>query len=70
VGVCGEAASDPAAARLLVGLGVDALSLAPALIPKIKETIRNTSKREMEVLAGHAQSLAAAAEVRALPGAG
>jgi len=70
VGVCGEAASDPVAARLLVGLGVDELSLAPALIPKIKDTIRSTSKREMGVLAGKAQMLGAASEVRALPGIG
>jgi phosphocarrier protein FPr len=68
VGVCGEAASDPAAARLLIGLGVDDLSLAPALIPKIKETIRRTSKRAMEDLAKKAQTLGGASEVRALPG--
>jgi phosphoenolpyruvate-protein phosphotransferase/dihydroxyacetone kinase phosphotransfer subunit len=69
VGVCGEAASDPAAARLLVGLGVDELSLAPALIPKIKETIRTISKREMETLAQDAQGLGTAEDVRALAGA-
>jgi phosphoenolpyruvate-protein kinase (PTS system EI component) len=67
VGVCGEAASDPAAARLLVGLGVDELSLTPALIPKIKEAIRAMSKREMQILAADAQELGAASEVRALP---
>ena len=67
VGVCGEAASDPAAACLLIGLGVDDLSMAPALIPKIKDTIRGTSKREMEALAEKAQTLGAASEVRALP---
>jgi len=70
VGVCGEAASDPAAARLLVGLGVDELSLAPALIPGIKDTIRSASKREMEVLAKKAQTLGAASEVRALSSIG
>ena len=70
VGVCGEAASDPAAARLLVGLGVDELSLAPPLIPSIKDTIRSASKREMEVLAKKAQTLDAASEVRALSGIG
>ncbi len=68
VGVCGEAASDPAAARLLIGLGVDELSLAPALIPKIKDTIRSTNKRKMEALAKKAQTLGAASEVRALRG--
>jgi phosphoenolpyruvate-protein kinase (PTS system EI component) len=66
VGVCGEAASDPAAARLLVGLGVDELSLTPSLIPRIKETIRSNRKGEMEALARKAQSLRSASEVRAL----
>ena len=68
VGVCGEAASDPAAARLLVGLSVDELSLTPTLIPKIKEVIRAISKREMQILAADAQELGTASEVRALPG--
>jgi phosphoenolpyruvate-protein phosphotransferase/dihydroxyacetone kinase phosphotransfer subunit len=66
VGVCGEAASDPVAASLFVGLGVDELSLAPAFIPKIKETIRRIKGREMEALAVDAQGLPSAAEVRAL----
>ncbi len=68
VGVCGEAASDPVTAGLLVGLGIDELSLAPALIPKIKERIRTVSRREMEILATDAQNLGAAAEVRVLAG--
>jgi phosphoenolpyruvate-protein phosphotransferase/dihydroxyacetone kinase phosphotransfer subunit len=66
VGVCGEAGSDPAAARLLVGLGVDELSLTPALIPRIKDAIRSTSKSDMEGFARKAQTLRAASEVRAL----
>ena len=66
VGVCGESASDPDAARILIGLGVDELSLTPARIPKIKATIRSTSKQEMEALAAKAMALGSAAEVRAL----
>lgn len=68
VGVCGEAASDPAAACLLVGLGTDELSLNPAMIPKIKDAIRSIGKSKMERIAKKALGLAAAAEVRALPG--
>jgi phosphoenolpyruvate-protein kinase (PTS system EI component) len=45
---------------------VDELSLAPALIPKIKETIRSIDKRETEILAAKAQELSTATEVRAL----
>jgi multiphosphoryl transfer protein len=68
VGVCGEAASDPMAASLFIGLGVDELSLAPALIPKIKESIRRIARRDMQALAAEAQELATATEVRALIG--
>jgi phosphoenolpyruvate-protein phosphotransferase/dihydroxyacetone kinase phosphotransfer subunit len=70
VGVCGEAGSDPLAATLLLGLGVDELSLAPALIPKIKDSIRSSSKAEMEALARKAQTLGNASEVRAFSSAG
>jgi phosphoenolpyruvate-protein phosphotransferase/dihydroxyacetone kinase phosphotransfer subunit len=40
VSVCGELASDPQAAVLLVGLGVDTLSMAPRAIPRVKATLR------------------------------
>ncbi len=66
VGVCGEAASDPAAALLLVGLGVDELSLSPAQIPAIKSAIRANSKDDLKTLAERALKLPSTAEVRAL----
>ncbi len=34
--VCGGLASEPAAAALLVGLGVDELSAVPAVVPQVK----------------------------------
>jgi phosphoenolpyruvate-protein kinase (PTS system EI component) len=40
VGVCGELASDPLAIPLLVGLGVDELSMNPPAIPQAKQIIR------------------------------
>jgi phosphoenolpyruvate-protein kinase (PTS system EI component) len=40
VGVCGELAGDPAAAVLLAGLGVTELSMAPALVPEVKQALR------------------------------
>lgn len=36
VAVCGEAASDPAAAALLLGLGVEELSVAPSLVDRTR----------------------------------
>src|SRR5207302_2318677 len=40
VSVCGEMASDPVLAPLLLGLGVDELSAAPPLVPPIKFVVR------------------------------
>lgn len=51
VGVCGELAGDPAAAPVLVGLGVKELSLNPAGIPRIKHLLGRASLSEMQVLA-------------------
>ena len=41
VGVCGELAGDPESAALLVGAGVTELSMAPALIPEVKQVVRD-----------------------------
>jgi phosphocarrier protein FPr/phosphocarrier protein len=51
VGVCGELAGDPAAAVLLVGLGVTELSMAPPLIPEVKEALRSVTLPEARELA-------------------
>jgi phosphotransferase system enzyme I (PtsI) len=39
VGICGEMASNPEIACLLIGLGIDELSMAPMQIPLVKEKI-------------------------------
>jgi len=39
VGICGEMASNPEIACLLIGLGIDELSMAPIAIPVVKEKI-------------------------------
>jgi phosphotransferase system enzyme I (PtsI) len=40
VGVCGEAAGDPGVAPVLLGLGVDELSVTPSSVPAIKFLLR------------------------------
>jgi phosphotransferase system enzyme I (PtsI) len=40
VGVCGEMAGDPVLVPLLLGLGVNELSAAPASVPRVKHLIR------------------------------
>ncbi len=61
VDVCGEAASDPQAMRVLVGLGVDELSVAAARVGLVRQWVREVSyascrKDSVKLLdkAGHA----------------
>jgi len=65
VGVCGGVASDPAAIPLLVGLGVDELSVSPPSIPAVKAQIRGLDKAACAGLAARALAMDSAAEVRA-----
>jgi len=48
VSICGEMASDPIAIPLLIGLGLDSLSVSPALIPVTKQIIRNITYEECQ----------------------
>ncbi len=66
VGVCGEMASDPALASLLVGLGVESLSMNPASIPTVKEALASRTLAELRSLAERALQLATVQEVRQL----
>jgi len=54
VEVCGEAASEPAVAVLLLGLGVDELSVAPARVDLIRATLRATRYDEAATVAAAA----------------
>lgn len=51
VGVCGEAASDPALAVVLVGLGVSSLSMTPRSIAGVAAVLSRTSLPECQRLA-------------------
>jgi phosphocarrier protein FPr len=64
--VCGGIAGDPQAVPLLVGLGIDELSVTVPAIPAVKAQIRRLRKEECRVLAQRALACATAAEVRAL----
>ncbi|WP_147819959.1 phosphoenolpyruvate--protein phosphotransferase [Salidesulfovibrio onnuriiensis] len=50
VSLCGEVASDPFCVPLLMGMGIDSLSLTPQAIPGIKRIIRQTQMRECRAL--------------------
>lgn len=51
VSMCGEMAADPFAVPLLVGLGLNSMSVSASAIPLIKKIIRNLSYKEMQLLA-------------------
>jgi phosphotransferase system enzyme I (PtsI) len=51
VGVCGEIAGEPLYVPLLVGMGVDELSLAASSLPRVKEVIRRIKLSEVQELA-------------------
>jgi multiphosphoryl transfer protein len=69
VGVCGELAGDPLAVPVLVGLGVDELSLNPAGIPQVKHILRQLELSEAQKLAAEVLTTADAAAARALAAA-
>jgi phosphocarrier protein FPr len=66
VGVCGGIASDPRAVPILVGLGVDELSLSLPAIPAVKAQIRALRLDACRALAERALAADSAEEVRAL----
>jgi len=52
VGMCGEMAGDLNAAVILIGLGLDELSMSPIVIPEIKKIIRSITIAEAEEVVG------------------
>ncbi|HEY1873827.1 MAG TPA: phosphoenolpyruvate--protein phosphotransferase [Steroidobacteraceae bacterium] len=64
--VCGGLASEPLAAPLLVGLGVQELSAVPGVIPQLKARLRSVSLSDCRALAQQALEQPSAAAVRAL----
>ncbi len=65
VSVCGEMAGDPAAALLLLGMGIDSLSMSAASLPRIKWVIRNISRAQAREMLESALTLEDPASIRA-----
>src|SRR5206468_3773266 len=51
VGLCGEMAGEPLYVPLLVGMGIDELSISAASLPSVKEVVRRLSLKEAQELA-------------------
>lgn len=64
VGSCGEMASDPAIALLMVGLGIDELSASPVSLPKIKKAIRSIKFSDAQKIAKKALEFSTSEEIK------
>ncbi|MFF9643058.1 putative PEP-binding protein [Kitasatospora aureofaciens] len=65
IGVCGEAAADPALALVLVGLGITSLSAAPVSLPGLRAALAAHTLAQCRELAGLALLADDAATARA-----
>jgi phosphotransferase system enzyme I (PtsI) len=64
VGMCGEMAAEPAIAMLLVGMGIDELSVSAIAVPKIKKVIRSISYAEVVDFAREVMQYSRAERIR------
>lgn len=64
VGVCGEAAADPALAVVLTGLGVTSLSAAPVALPEVRAALAAHTRDDCRSLADLARAAPDAATAR------
>lgn len=65
-GICGELGSDPQAVPILIGLGIDELSVNTPSVPLVKAQIRSLKVSELQLLARQALDCSTAQEVREL----
>jgi phosphotransferase system enzyme I (PtsI) len=63
VGVCGEMAGDIALVPLLLGLGMDELSAAAILVPRVKRAVQSLTTTECRELVDQALRLQTASEI-------
>jgi len=66
VSVCGEMAADPAAIILLLGMGINSLSVSVSAIPRVKWVIRSFSTDRAEALLAQCRLLDSADQIRSL----
>jgi len=61
--MCGEMAGDPFATVILLGLGLDELSMNAFSIPEVKKIIRSVSMVEAEELVGTVMEMRSGKEI-------
>jgi phosphotransferase system enzyme I (PtsI) len=65
VGLCGEMAADPLLTGLLLGMGVDELSVTPRAVPLVKDAVRSLDFTQASELATEALTRKSAVDVLA-----
>lgn len=65
VSVCGEMAGDPVYAPLLLGLGIDSLSMSPAWLPSVRYVVRAMTMADARKLAAEALTMSSPKEIYA-----
>ena len=66
VSVCGEMAGDPAGVILLLGMGIDSLSMASPRLPRAKRVIRSFTQHHAHELLQEALGMSNATAIRSL----
>lgn len=64
VSVCGEMAANPATALLLVGMGIESLSMGAVDVPKIKYFLRHIRLSEARSIAADVRGMRSSTEIR------
>ena len=64
IGMCGEMAGDPLATVLLMGLGLDELSVNPSILPEIKKIIRSVKHKDARKVAEKMLTLSTEDEIK------
>jgi phosphotransferase system enzyme I (PtsI) len=68
VSICGEMTSDPKVVPLLVGMGVDTLSVTPRMFLRVKQTVKSLSASSAANLVSRALALSESMEIQHLVG--
>ena len=64
VGVCGEMGGDPAMALLLLGFGIDQISMSSFALPKVKKAIRSVTFKEAQEMANRVLEFSTGDEIK------
>lgn len=64
VGMCGEMAGEPVLVPILLGMGLDELSMSPVAVPEVKKLIRSLTMADAREIRDHAFSLSTASEIQ------